>query len=406
MKTGLKVTGLYVVLFLAYQGLVRTLIQTFKSTEVAQFLDKYETLGFMGLSAMLLFWVVSFYLRRVARSREELKLLLINHKQIFDRMPIPAFILDGKELAFIRKNNLARARYGDNLNPSILERLSNFDPRKFHRVLNDLRDGGYEEMGFDLLDHADNPVSLQAFCQRIQYNEEPAILMICFDVSEYKDVSVRVMDKMIDAMESDRISLASEIHDGIQQYFGLANGMLRSLMDRLAKEGRSGEMLERAEQLTSLGMEECRRLSHAISPLTGSMLDLHSNLIYLVENLNFLDKITFHLNVQLAGPYSEEITLNMYRIVQEATRNIRLHSRATNAWIRLEHKGNRLELEIEDDGCGFNVDLIAQTMKSLGMTTMRTRAYKLNGSFVLQSEPDRGTRILTVIPLEGTVLVA
>ncbi len=90
--------------------------------------------------------------------------------------------------------------------------------------------------------------------------------------------------------------------------------------------------------------------------------------------------------------FSKEVSLAVYRIVQEALTNIVKHSHAKNVLINLRIKKRNFELEIIDDGIGFNVEN-KKNHKGFGLLGIRERVFSLGGKFQLISEPNEGTKL-------------
>jgi signal transduction histidine kinase len=95
----------------------------------------------------------------------------------------------------------------------------------------------------------------------------------------------------------------------------------------------------------------------------------------------------------------DEISLCLYRIVQEAIRNVVKHSRATQAFIELIGEPDRVCLRIFDSGVGFNPERINGEKVGLGIVSMQERVRFLEGKINIQSQPDKGTQIDVEIPI-------
>jgi signal transduction histidine kinase len=85
----------------------------------------------------------------------------------------------------------------------------------------------------------------------------------------------------------------------------------------------------------------------------------------------------------------------IYRVVQEALRNVTRHARAKSVQIRLTHPDGTLHLTIQDDGQGF----IPERDKGMGLLGMQERVSHLRGAFELVSRPGKGTVINVELPL-------
>ena len=83
---------------------------------------------------------------------------------------------------------------------------------------------------------------------------------------------------------------------------------------------------------------------------------------------------------------------NLYRIAQEALNNALRHASATLVTVKIDTKGDNLELEIEDNGRGFNPDTVVGE-GGVGLTSMRERAAKVGGLLTIITAPGEGTKV-------------
>jgi signal transduction histidine kinase len=96
--------------------------------------------------------------------------------------------------------------------------------------------------------------------------------------------------------------------------------------------------------------------------------------------------------------------LCVYRIVQEALRNIVKHSHAQRASVHLEQQGPHLTLNIADSGVGFTPGTLEHS--GLGLVSIRERVNLLGGQMVIRSAPGRGTRLGVRVPVDSKVAQA
>jgi signal transduction histidine kinase len=96
------------------------------------------------------------------------------------------------------------------------------------------------------------------------------------------------------------------------------------------------------------------------------------------------------------------VALCVYRVVQEALRNIAKHAGAKRAVVAVSASGDALHVEIRDDGHGFNPD--EAKGKGLGLISMEERVRHLSGTFSISAKPRHGTHIEILIPLESNPL--
>jgi signal transduction histidine kinase len=97
-------------------------------------------------------------------------------------------------------------------------------------------------------------------------------------------------------------------------------------------------------------------------------------------------------------PY--DVALCIYRVAQEALRNILRHANAKQAEIKLQRFGNELHLEVRDDGKGFDPHDVGKRI-SLGHASMRERMRLLDGTMDLISSPGKGTAVYVKLLLKG-----
>jgi signal transduction histidine kinase len=98
---------------------------------------------------------------------------------------------------------------------------------------------------------------------------------------------------------------------------------------------------------------------------------------------------------------SPEAELALYRILQEALRNVERHARASQVIVRLSESSGGVQLSIRDNGIGFDPALRSlprRGMIDLGLLGMRERAHHVGGTFQINTAPRAGTKIVTRIP--------
>lgn len=92
----------------------------------------------------------------------------------------------------------------------------------------------------------------------------------------------------------------------------------------------------------------------------------------------------------------------VYRIVQELLNNTIKHANATHVNVLVMQKGQELYLSQTDNGNGMDTKLISDAKKGFGLKSIINRLHLLNGVFEVFSTPDKGTKVLMNIPLNGT----
>jgi signal transduction histidine kinase len=103
--------------------------------------------------------------------------------------------------------------------------------------------------------------------------------------------------------------------------------------------------------------------------------------------------------VDIPAHVSSDVSLCLFRIVQEALQNLKKHSGAAKAQVMLRKMKGRLFLSVIDEGRGFDIKE-AKKNAGLGIGSMQGRARLLGGQFEIQAEPGKGTRIEVWVPIE------
>ena len=203
------------------------------------------------------------------------------------------------------------------------------------------------------------------------------------------------------AQEEERRRIACEIHDDILQ--SLAS--LALLVDELDKDkNRSAENLQTLLPNLRNGIQEmAQRLRHFSHELRPSILD--QGLIPALENLAQENSSDSNIYVRFTVHGRErqlpaETEIGLFRIAQEAVRNIVKHSGASEAIIRLRFMSNSIKLVISDNGLGFELPDELEDFASkrkLGIIGMHERSHLLNGKFTIRSRVGRGTTVTTEV---------
>lgn len=219
------------------------------------------------------------------------------------------------------------------------------------------------------------------------------------DVTHQVEEELRIAKAIIDAQEQERNYLGAELHDNINQILAgtlLILGMAKSKEVDTPKKVR---FIESAMEYITNVINETRKLSHNLAPASfedTSLKELFEDLLF---NLNIDNRYTIRLHCDelKEAVIPENIQINLYRILQEQTKNILKYAEASNIEIDVKFTGKTISLRIADNGKGFNLKTIK---KGIGLSNIRKRAESLSGNFMLNSAPGKGCEIIVEIPLE------
>ncbi len=214
-----------------------------------------------------------------------------------------------------------------------------------------------------------------------------------------------LLSKVLSAQEEERKRLARELHDETaQQLIALSHQLedfTRNAEQRLSAD--EIELLRSWRERLKDTLQGVRLFSRDLRPPILDDLGLIPALEWLVANTRESSKVAVGIRVVGAEQrLPAEVELVLFRIAQEALRNMLRHSQATRAEATLEFDEKQVTMTISDDGKGFELPRtigdFARTGK-LGLAGMQERARLLNGTITVQSEPGKGTNITVVVPM-------
>jgi PAS domain S-box-containing protein len=203
--------------------------------------------------------------------------------------------------------------------------------------------------------------------------------------------------RLLDVQETERRSIARELHDEIGQVLTglkLTLGMSAHLATGAADNG-----LSYSQTLVNDLIARVRDLSLALRPAMLDDLGLLPALLWLFERYSAQTNVQVDCkHVGLEGRrFGAAVETAAFRIVQEALTNVARHARVPSAMVRLWSDPNRLGVQIEDYGIGF--DPQTASAASSGLAGMRERVSALKGHLTIDSAPGSGTRITVEWPL-------
>ena len=206
------------------------------------------------------------------------------------------------------------------------------------------------------------------------------------------------------AQEEERKRISRELHDETIQSLVVLSRELEAMASTskgLSKENRL--LVKELRQQTTNIMQDVRRLSQDLRPASLDRLGLLSALEWLASDVAEYSGIETTVRVLGAKRrLSEDAKLVLFRITQEALRNVWRHSEATQAEIAVKFEKGKTKITVSDNGKGFSLpDTIGDLARDgkLGLAGMQERARLLGGSLKVQSKPGKGSSITVEIPL-------
>jgi signal transduction histidine kinase len=208
--------------------------------------------------------------------------------------------------------------------------------------------------------------------------------------------------KLIETQEEERRRLARELHDGLNQQLAMLAVELGMLVQQVSEETPTiREQLLRLRDCAERLCNDLRHMTHQLHPAALEHLGLVSALRSHCAEVGRSEgiKVWFQVGAEL-GSIPRELAVCLYRITQEALRNVAKHSRAQEAWVAIGRYREGIRLSIVDKGVGFDLRM-PKAGEALGIVSMRERVQLLSGCVTIKSVPGEGTCVEVLIPLEA-----
>jgi len=206
------------------------------------------------------------------------------------------------------------------------------------------------------------------------------------------------LHQFISAIEDERARIARELHDDIAQRLAVSAIELRLLYDHIlvSEPDLREHVLKVYRQLEELANDVgglSRRLHPSIVRHLGVVAAIRSECDNFARFSGSLVHFECHCHLE---NLSEPTALALFRIAQEALRNVAKHAPKATVQVTLERVNQVLRLCVEDDGDGFDPE---HCPPGLGLLSMRERANVCGGQLTVHSKPGNGTRVEAFIPL-------
>lgn len=216
--------------------------------------------------------------------------------------------------------------------------------------------------------------------------------------------------KILETQEMDRNRISRDLHDSAVQ----------SLTSLIHKTEYCSKIVDKdpvrvkleLQSMIDLNKEiinDMREIIYDLRPMSLNNIGLVSTIQAYCLHLRRYDNLDVVLNVQgKERGLNSIVSVTLYRIIQEACNNAIRHAKAKKVVIRISYMSHSIELDIEDNGIGFDVEKVESETKrhdelhGYGLSTMKERARLLSGSFLINSKPGAGTKIHLDVPVKYT----
>jgi signal transduction histidine kinase len=205
--------------------------------------------------------------------------------------------------------------------------------------------------------------------------------------------------------EEERTNIAREIHDELGQSLIALKMDLSQIKTKLSNAPGNEEIAEQLKAalgLVSSTIGTVKQICINLRPPLLDHLGIGAAIRWQAEEFQRRSGVECTVAVAYDGfTFDIDIAAALFRIFQEALTNVFKHSRATKVEVSLKEEGDRIVLEIRDNGVGITERQMSKR-HSFGLLGMRERLYPLGGTISINGKEQRGTTLNVIIPLPGT----
>jgi len=239
--------------------------------------------------------------------------------------------------------------------------------------------------------------------------------MVVTDLTESRrteEMLRALTQRVVQVQEAERGQVALELHDNITQLLCAILVRSQTLADQLSThDGPAQQEALKLRDLLGHTAEEVECITRNLRPGVLELLGLDAVLRAASTEFTARTGVVVTLTgVALTARLPADTELALYRILQEALKNVQKHARARQVSVHLAQRGNSVQLLIKDDGVGFNPERQPATRKGgsrLGLLGMHERAAYVGGTLTVRSARRTGTEIdvrIFLAPAKTTVI--
>jgi signal transduction histidine kinase len=274
-----------------------------------------------------------------------------------------------------------------------------------------------DEIGTLGMSFDDMRIRLAESVERIQqysYELENRVADRTKELLQSKEKLAVLLREVITAEEEERRRIARELHDDTSQSLNVTMISLDSVISRFSDYDPVRKQLEQVREQCVIMLKGVHRLINDLRPTVLDDLGLESAIKWVLEKHLGERGIQYYIDTKGDSEGLKtrcrgildygKIELVLFRIIQEAIINVSKHADAENVYVTLEFGESSIEMEVEDDGKGFDLEGVLESARTgtyigLGLLGMEERIALLDGKLTVWSEPGEGTRIKVYVPI-------
>jgi PAS domain S-box-containing protein len=325
----------------------------------------------------------------------------------------PFDLLDDEGKALFRER-ITRKFAREEISDSVEYSSKTKDGREVHGVLNvsfTYKDGkpqGAVVVAHDITERKRAEEALQRRALELQHLSETLEQQVKERTEELAEANKTLRQlsiKLLSAQEEERKRIAGELHDTLGAYLGGIKFKVENALQEIAKTPKAAtHSLNTIVPVIQEAVEECRRIQLDLRPSMLDDLGLLPTLSWFCRRFQTIySGIRIEKQIEIEeGNVPPPLKIVVFRVTQEAMNNVAKHSKANTVRLWLRKIDGRIELVVEDNGRGIDLEKVFSansTKGGLGLTNMRERTELSGGSFVIESIRGKGTTIRASWPI-------
>jgi signal transduction histidine kinase len=209
------------------------------------------------------------------------------------------------------------------------------------------------------------------------------------------------LERVDRSKDEERSRIAREMHDGLAQTLA---GLRFRLRTWSLDPARITTEVNDMGVVLDTTLQDLHRIIFALRPVMLNELGFLASVTHLAKTISKQNLIEIHTSITGDETQLPEILEHAaFRIVQEALYNVLRHAHASQIWLKVTVDARMVDIEVRDDGAGFDPSLLAlrASQGHQGILNLRERAAAFKGSVVIKSQPGQGTTLNAQIPVEN-----
>ncbi|MGD9992016.1 MAG: sensor histidine kinase [Salinivirgaceae bacterium] len=209
----------------------------------------------------------------------------------------------------------------------------------------------------------------------------------------------RVLNAIIQTEEKERKRFAKDLHDGLGPLLSTVKMSISAILNN--KINNQQEILENTNVVINEAISSIKEISNNLSPHVLTNFGLVSAIKNFSHKINETKSVNITLSSNMENErFDHNVETILYRASCELITNTLKHAKAKNIQLNISKHINTLTIQFHDDGQGFNPDKTLTNVNSgMGFSNITSRIKSINGVFILNSSPGKGTNALIKVRL-------